>query len=675
MIIHIMFGAKRFLLAIVAALLIVPTLPAFIPHTSATTLQEKIIYKGFSTSNQIDFHQAIVSINPDGSNRKVIYESPSNLRLDIAKTSPDGSKIVFSQLFYAGLREQSDIYVVNADGTGLVDLTLDPIASNHRDDTSPDWSPDGARIAYSVPVRGADSQPSTNWGVNPGIYIMDADGSNSHLAIPADTTEVPFIASPSWSPDGTKIAFTTTRPNETGSSQSTIGISNIDGSDISILANSADGSHPSWSPDGTRIAFDSGIAGSNPSISTINVDGTNRVDLVSGGGQPAWSPDSSKLVYVGVSPTSSGRTLGIVDSTSGTPQFIYNDPYIVGVPFWGRLLVSNEAPSIDALPAKTLNEGDGYSDTGSFTDPDSSSWTATVDYGDGLGVQPLTLSGTNFNLSHTYKDNGAYTVTINVTDNGNLTGTQTTTVTVNNVGPSVGNISTIPSDPTPINTAFNASANFTDAGVLDTHTASWNWGDGNTSAGTVTESNGSGSVTGNHAYTAAGVYSVTLTIADNNGGVGTSNYNYVVVYNPSNNAFFNGSGKYDSLAGWYSTNPIATGQVKFGVNARYNNNVLNAQAKMNFKNANLDFNSTSCQWLVVNGANGQLKCTGTINGSGNYTILITAIDGSQANTTDKVRIKLTNNANNSVVYDAQTGDPDTTVPTTVSTGGSINVHN
>src|SRR6266699_2744610 len=180
-----------------------------------------------------------------------------------------------------------------------------------------------------------------------------------------------------------------------------------------------------------------------------------------------------------------------------------------------------------------INQGDTWSYTGSFTPADySTSWTATVDYGDGSGAQPLTLSGTNFSLSHVYTNNGTYTVTVSVTDNQKATGTGTATVTVNNIAPIVGTI-TAPSSPVLVNTAITASASFTDADVSDTHTASWNWGDGNTTTGTVTESNGSGSVSNTHTYTATGVYLVTLTVTDNTGLQGTSTFQYIAVYDAS----------------------------------------------------------------------------------------------------------------------------------------------
>jgi hypothetical protein len=91
---------------------------------------------------------------------------------------------------------------------------------------------------------------------------------------------------------------------------------------------------------------------------------------------------------------------------------------------------ANNPPTVKPLSNATVNQGDTYTANGSFTDPDSTSWTATVDYGDGLGTQPLPLTGKTFNLSHPYSKAGNYTVTVKVTDNQGATGTATSTVTV-----------------------------------------------------------------------------------------------------------------------------------------------------------------------------------------------------------------------------------------------------
>lgn len=188
----------------------------------------------------------------------------------------------------------------------------------------------------------------------------------------------------------------------------------------------------------------------------------------------------------------------------------------------------NSAPTIQPFSGETISEGSSYSASGTFADATSTSWTATVDYGDGSAPQPLTLSGTNFSLSHVYKDNGSYTVTVSVTDNQGATGTGTAAVTVNNVAPTVGTVTVTPS-PAHINSAVTASASFTDPGMLDTHTATWNWGDGITSTGTVTELNGSGSVSNTHTYTSFGTYTVTLTVTDKDNTAGTNSTSVTVV--------------------------------------------------------------------------------------------------------------------------------------------------
>jgi PKD repeat protein len=98
----------------------------------------------------------------------------------------------------------------------------------------------------------------------------------------------------------------------------------------------------------------------------------------------------------------------------------------------GACFVSpNQPPQVNAFQGATINEGATYSASGSFTDTDSASWSATVNYGDGSGAQPLSLNpDKTFSLNHTYQDDGTYTVTVSVTDNQGAIGTQTATVTV-----------------------------------------------------------------------------------------------------------------------------------------------------------------------------------------------------------------------------------------------------
>ena len=83
-----------------------------------------------------------------------------------------------------------------------------------------------------------------------------------------------------------------------------------------------------------------------------------------------------------------------------------------------KVTVLNVAPAVTITGGQPeLDEGDQFTAAGSFTDPGADAWTATVDYGDGTGVSPLTLNpDKTFALDHTYLDNGNFTVTVRVFD-------------------------------------------------------------------------------------------------------------------------------------------------------------------------------------------------------------------------------------------------------------------
>lgn len=96
----------------------------------------------------------------------------------------------------------------------------------------------------------------------------------------------------------------------------------------------------------------------------------------------------------------------------------------------GTVDVINVVPVVDPGPSATIVKGGTFTSSGSFTDTNSDTWTATVDYGDGSGVQPLALTGNTFALSHVYSQVGNYTVTVVVTDDSTAAGSATVQVTV-----------------------------------------------------------------------------------------------------------------------------------------------------------------------------------------------------------------------------------------------------
>jgi ELWxxDGT repeat protein len=92
--------------------------------------------------------------------------------------------------------------------------------------------------------------------------------------------------------------------------------------------------------------------------------------------------------------------------------------------------VVNVAPTVDAGPALTLSPGRTLARQGVFEDPGPDIWTATVDYGDGAGAQPLPLADKTFTLAHTYSSAGTYTLRVTVHDDDGGSGTATVTVKV-----------------------------------------------------------------------------------------------------------------------------------------------------------------------------------------------------------------------------------------------------
>jgi len=176
-------------------------------------------------------------------------------------------------------RGSLDIYVVSLGREVPRRLT-----ALRRDEFSPSWSPDGDRIAYRVnPARSDEGD----------IWTMRANGKDKR-----NLTRSPNVAdwSPSWSPDGTSIAYFST-----AGGGGDIWIMRADGRDKrNVTRNGALNEYPTWSPEGRRLAFNSHRNGQFEIYSTAT-DGSRQRNLTRHPARdqwPAWSPDGSRIAFM-----------------------------------------------------------------------------------------------------------------------------------------------------------------------------------------------------------------------------------------------------------------------------------------------------------------------------------------------------------------------------------------
>jgi hypothetical protein len=341
------------------------------------------------------------------------------------------------------------------------------------------------------------------------------------------------------------------------------------------------------------------------------------------------------------------------------------------------------APKLTSLnvSATSILENGSSTLTVSFADPDAGqAHTVSVNWGDGTLSSLVVAAGTfGFSMPHQFPDDqpsasasDSYTVSVLITDtDGDSVGGGGSLI-VHNVAPTI-NTTTGPDGPIALGASATVGITFQDQGPADTHTCSFAWDDGTSTSGVLAAS---GSCSTTRTYEAAGVYSVGVTVTDDDTGATSTTLEYVVVYDPSG-GFVTGGGWFSSAPGAYTANPALEGKASFGFVSKYQKGQSRPAGQTEFQLhfTGFRFNSVSYDWLVVAGRRAQYKGVGTLNGAGDYGFLLTAQDGLSGGD-DSFRIKIWDRVSGSVVYDnviAAPDDMDAASPQLLG-GGSIVIH-
>jgi Tol biopolymer transport system component/PKD repeat protein len=424
--------------------------------------------------------------------------------------SPDSRRIAFGCELEIG---NPDICTINADGSGIVRLTLDPAR-----DYGAVFSPVDGTIAFVTDRFGANE-----------IAVLQADGTVRRVSEGME---------PAWSPDGSQFAFT---------NGGDVFIVPAAGGQAFNLTNDALGYYaPGWSPDSSQLVFGgtatvgySGICylgeGAHNAdefcmpvfgIYVANVDGSAR-NLIAPGGDPDWFVSSPGRPLASFTNQCGGSTCdfdgsGSSDSDGTIASYAWrfgdgnggsgptaNHAYATGGRYTVTLTVTDDAGTTGSLsmsvnanappvPSFTIacNGPTCTFDGSGSADPDGTITSYSWSFGDGAG----SWSATNPTATHAYKT-GTFTATLYVGDNGGAVAVQTASVSVVNASP----VATFTHACRTLTCTFDGSGSSDPDGTISNYW--WTFGDG---------ANGWGATVG-HAYAAAGTYTVSLTVSDNSG--------------------------------------------------------------------------------------------------------------------------------------------------------------
>ncbi len=415
----------------------------------------------------------------------------------------------------------NDVTVIQ--GGGTVPSTILVSATGSISSLITSSSPSTAKVNTSYTFIGGALVSSTPSDPLNFFAGTSCPGGGTNCGVTWIGAPTPYIVSAVVSADASTIAgnYVITLSSGTGTTQETN--PSVSGGKLGDIDATIINLH-------VRLAAPSGLAATGVSQTQINLawtDNSNGEDNFAIESSSSAGGPFTALATVGAGVTSysdSSLSCGTtryyqVKATKTTPSGLDSDYSTVAS---ATTSACATPPTVTAPSNQNANEGSSTSfNLGSFSDPNGGSWQVTVNWGDSSSSTTFTATsaGPLNTQTHTYADNGIYTVTVTVTDSTTLSDSKTFQVTVNNVAPTV-NTPAIAPEPSVEGSSATASATFSDPGTNDApFTCTVDYGDSSGSlTGTVSGTTCTGPA---HTYADNGAYTVTVSVTDKDGGTGS----------------------------------------------------------------------------------------------------------------------------------------------------------
>jgi PKD repeat protein len=460
---------------------------------------------------------------------------------------------------------QGDISIGTAVGT-IADDDSTPIAQDAaltlNEDTNATSNlvvadDDGDNLSYAIvtnPTKGTldlnnstgqfTYTPAENVNGADSFTFRGSDGPNTSNTATVDITIVPQNDAPVFQPQGDQLvaeeqplAFTMSALDVDGD---TISYALVNPPDLGSFAFDTVSGVFTWTPSYDEVSSqqgqtivrffflaNDGNSGIGQGFVDVTIQNTNRAPVIDTFAGDSTGDEGETFSYTAAASDADGQTLTYswnfgdgADPVSGAGLTSVTHRYVDSGPFTLTLTVSDSETTVEGTLAVTVDnvaplpnagadkgdeeEGTPVALTGTAQDPGADTLTYTWDFGD--GSDPVT--GDDPTTSHTYVDNGIFTATFTASD-GEDQASDTTIITVANAAPAVqagDAISGVEGSPVSFDGAFS------DSGTADTHTISWDLGDGTTVTGNLAPT---------HTFAGDGTYTAALTVTDNDGDQGT----------------------------------------------------------------------------------------------------------------------------------------------------------